>query len=358
MKPSITILLLMSALASHATSRMVSNDINNPAQYNNVQAAITASVNGDTVYVNPTAVTYADFTINKRLVMIGGGYSSPNQFNFTTVVNTIFLLKTAGINDASGSVIMGFRVNGIGYSGSSLIVSNIKLFRNFIVTIDASPIGATNWLIYNNIIAGGVQGRNLCSLIIIQNNIFTSGGFLNQFIQSSILIDHNLFINNNPPALNAMQFAVVTNNIFTSTAGTAVINNNTTQNTFNNNLSMSTNIGPNAPTNSFLGGPNTGGGNLVGTDPLFVNVTNFNAYDANANYRLTTGSPGRNGATDGSDLGIYGGSYPFPSGGAPGSGYDTSPLPPIPQINAVNIQNATLQPGTLLKVTVQAKITN
>jgi hypothetical protein len=57
-------------------------------------------------------------------------------------------------------------------------------------------------------------------------------------------------------------------------------------------------------------------------------------------------------------LGVYGGSFPFPSGGTPGGGFDTSALPPIPQVTEVNIQNATLQPGTPLNVNVKAKINN
>ncbi|MDW8332413.1 MAG: hypothetical protein RMK43_12225, partial [Cyclobacteriaceae bacterium] len=138
--------------------------------------------------------------------------------------------------------------------------------------------------------------------------------------------------------------------------------------TFNKNISNQNTIGPSSsysPTNIFEatytstgGGSNTGSGNLTGTNPLFVNVPNNDTYNATYNYRLQSGSPGRNYATDGTDVGIYGGSYPFPSGGAPGSGFDTSPMPPIPQVTSVNIQNATIPPNGTLNVQVQGRVNN
>ncbi len=346
---------VLCAFTAQATIRTVSNDPTNPAQFNNVQAAINAASVGDTIYVNPSQYVYADFTINKRLVIIGGGYNSNNQFNLTTIVGYISLYRDAGIFDASGSVICGFRINNsITGANGSLSVNNLKIFRNSINGIDTYPGPVSGWTIYNNLI-GAINGRGTSSNFLIQNNIFVGGG-ANSFNQSSVVIDHNLFINSG--AFDNVQFAIITNNIVTSSSGTRVMNSNVYQNTFNNNLSLSTNITPNSPTNSFLGGPNTGGGNMVGVDPLFVNDPDFNSFNGTFNYRLQSGSPGHNAATDGTDLGIYGGTYPFPSGGAPGSGYDTSALPPIPQITSVNIQNSSVLPGNQLKVNVQATVNN
>ena len=273
-------------------------------------------------------------------------------------MSSITLLRDAGLSDASGSVITGFKVNSqINVPYGSLLVSNIRLFRNMFYIIDTGYLtGSSNWTIYNNIIFGILDGQNKSNNIIIQNNIFgnTNAG-ISGFNQPSVVIDHNLFINGN--AFRDLRYAVITNNIITSSLGTQVMSGNVTQNTFNNNLSMSTNISPNAPTNSFLTG-NTGAGNQVGVDPLFTSVTDFNNYNNTFNYRLQAGSPGKNAGTDATDLGIYGGVYPFPSGGAPGSGFDTSASPPIPQITSMNIQNASVVPGTLLKVTVQANVNN
>jgi hypothetical protein len=139
--------------------------------------------------------------------------------------------------------------------------------------------------------------------------------------------------------------------------------------TFNKNISLQNTVATASyfnPTNIFEttyigsgGGANSGSGNLVGTNPQFVNVPNNNTYDATYNYRLQSSSPGKAPfSTDGTDAGIYGGSYPFPQGGDPGSGFDTSPMPPIPQVTAVNIQNATIAPNGTLNVQVQGKVNN
>ena len=347
-----------------ATIRTVSNDLNKPAQYPDIPQAIAAASNGDTIYVNGTQYTYSDFTVNRKLVIIGAGFNVANQFNLASAVNNIYFFKDAGVNDGSGTAIAGFRVANIGLAGSSLAVSNIKMFRNQIGQITMQLI---NWAIYNNVFPGncaGLDGNNNSSSVVIQNNIFyTATATIKNFNQPSVVIDHNLFINvtggcnAGPTTFYNLQFAIITNNIFTSSSG---INSftNVTQSTVNNNISVSSNISTVAPTNSFLANNNTGGGNQVGVNPLFVTDPDFNNYNATYNYRLQSTSPGHNAATDGTDIGIYGGSYPFPSGGAVGGGYDTSPLPPIPQINSVNIQNASVLPGQQLQVNVSAQVNN
>jgi hypothetical protein len=349
-------LLLLVPVMSNATIRTVSNDINKPAQFPDIPQAIAAASNGDTIYVNGTQYTYSDFTVNRKLVIIGAGFNVANQFNLISAVNNIYFFKDAGINDASGSIVTGFKIGLLSLASSTLTITNIKLFRNQIANLDTYPNGVSSWSIYNNIVTGLINGRNGSNNIVIQNNIFYGGGFVANFNQPSVVVDHNLFINVNN-SLSGLQFSIVTNNVFTSSSGTQVMAS-VTQSTFNNNLSLSTNISPVSPTNNFLSGNNTGGGNQVGVNPLFVSVSDLNNYNTAFNYRLQSGSTGHLAGTDGTDLGIYGGSYPFPSGGTPGGGYDTSPLPPIPQINSVNIQNASVLPGAQLQVNVQATVNN
>jgi hypothetical protein len=341
-----------------ATVRTVSNDPNNPAQYSTVQAALNASNHGDTVYVNGTQFTYPDFQINRRIVLIGAGYNVSNQLNLASMVSSINLFKDNGVNDASGTVIMGFRINcRLALAGGSLPVNNIRLSRNMIGTGGCFPTlmmtGAlNNWTIYNNIVIGTTIDPNATN-VLFQNNIVTVN--VSGSDQSSVIIDHNVFHNSNN--LSTVRYATITNNIFVRTSGN-LMDANVQFNTFNNNLSILNTIGQTAPTNSFAGGPNTGAGNFVGVDPLFESVPDFNNYSPAHNYRLKSTSTARNAATDGTDLGIYGGSYPFPSGGAPGSGFDTGAMPAIPQITTLNILNSSLQPGSQLQVNVEARINN
>lgn len=358
MKKFVTLILLASVLTfnCHATIRTVSNDPNNPAQFSTIGGAVNVAVTGDTIYVHASPTTYNEnVTMNKRLVMIGGGYVSSNQLGYTTMVNSFFFTRTGG--DPSGSIISGFNINSISVSGGLPTFSDITLFRN---RISSFFLVGNNWLIYNNILGGVSFGNNpIPNNIIIQNNIFTSSSISGNTGNSNFVIDHNLFLGSSNNFLNNVQFATITNNVFASVSssspilGTATINNN-----FNNNLANTFNISPTSPTNSFAGGPNTASGNFVGVNPLFVNVPDFATYNATSNYRLQSSSPGKNAATDGTDIGIYGGAFPFPSGGAPGSGFDTSAFPPIPQVTSVNIQNGTLAPGSQLNVTIQATVNN
>jgi hypothetical protein len=365
------------SVSAMAAVRTVSNNPTRPAQFTTFAAAQTASVNGDTIYIYGSPFQYPDITVGKRLVIIGAGYNPNNQFGQPTNIANIILFRDTGVNNASGTVITGILTGRLDISG--IMSNSIRVFRcrfaSYINMRGGSPVGyADSWILYNNIfqsyIYGGAGSRTDASAtnIILANNIFGTNAYLYGFNSNTIILDHNIFLGSN----NLYQTfnIIVTNNIFTRTTGTVFYGSTTgpVLCTFNNNLSYLTTIADPAsytPATSFVntftgtgGGSNFGGGNIVGQDPLYVSVTNFNDYVATANYRLQTSSLGKNAGTDGTDLGIYGGSYPFPSGGAPGSGYDTSPMPPIPQVTELNIQNATVPVNGTLNVNVKATINN
>lgn len=354
MKQLASLFLLTSLItfSSYAAIRTVSNDPQNPAQFITIQAAVDAAMAGDTIYVNGSAIGYNGASFNKRLVLIGAGYNPDGPQNLSTSIPSSNFSLNAG---ASGSIITGFRLCGI--SGS---VNNIQIFRNFLgfgcggLVLN---INGSNWAISNNIFNNGTIQVNNSSTIVIQNNIFSGNGIAISN-QPSILIDHNLFFGTNTnTSLTSVQNAIISNNIFVRTVG-PTIDAVTLSNSFLNNLNLLTNVAATAPTNSFAGGPNSESGNFYGVNPQFENTPDFNGYNALYNYRLQSTSPGKNGGNDGTDLGIYGGGFPFPSSGASGSGFDTSAQPPIPQVTNVNIQNTTLAPGTQLKVTIQATVNN
>ena len=380
MKNKITIGLI-AALFLHttvtATVRTVSNNQTRPAQFSTFAAAQTASVNGDTIYIYGSPFQYSDITVNKRLVIIGAGYNPNNQFGQSTNIANIILFRDTGVNDASGTVITGVLTGRLDISG--IMSNNIRIFRcrflSYINMRAGSPVGyADGWIFYNNIFQGYLYGggssrtEQSATNIVFANNIFTGNGYLYDFNSNTIIVDHNIFLGANN--LYRTFNIIVTNNIFTRTTGTVFYGSNSgpVLCTFNNNLSYLTTIADPStytPSSDFVntytgsgGGSNFGGGNIIGQDPLYVSVSNFNDYVATANYRLQASSLGKNAGTDGTDLGIYGGSYPFPVGGPVGSGYDTSPMPPIPQVTELNIQNATVPVNGTLNVNVKANINN
>lgn len=368
-------LFMVFALPVLATVRTVSNSPTHPAQYTTFDAAQTASVAGDTIYVYGSPFTYPEIVVRKRLVLIGAGYAPNNQFGQPTTVTGLTFFRDSGSNNATGSIVTGFLFAGRIDLGGTLVSNNIQLFRNrfnsYINLTGASPPGyVDNWVIYNNIIDsyiyGGGTSRTALSAtnIIIANNIFNSSGYLYGFNTNSALVDHNLFLGTSNK-FSSLFSVIITNNVIVRTSGNVMTS--TVLCTFNNNVCNQSTIGgasEYSPTNSFTatftgagGGSNSGSGNQVGIDPLFVSASNFDSYNANFNYRLQASSPVKNGSTDGTDPGIYGGTYPFPSGGV-GTQYDTAPMPAIPQVTAVNIQNATIQPNGQLNVQVQGKVNN
>ncbi|MCZ8355835.1 MAG: hypothetical protein O9340_13935 [Cyclobacteriaceae bacterium] len=378
------LLVIFIVLFTHASAwcavRTVSNNPTRPAQFSTIDAAMTASAAGDTIYVLGSPFAYPSITISKRLVLIGSGYNPNNQYGQATTISSITFFRDAGVNNPSGSVITGFNVTStIILSSSSLAATNnVRLFRNRLSTLIlyAGSFFCDGWLIYNNVISsyidGGANSRTSPSAtnILIANNILDDL-YIYRFNSNTILVDHNLFLGDGSSGNIWNTYnAIFTNNIFVRTSGTiyAASTAGPVFCTFNNNLSNQTTIsaaGSFSPTNDFIatflgagGGSNTGGGNFIGVDPLFESVSNLNAYVNNANYRLRSTSIYRNAGTDNTDLGIYGGAYPFPSGGTPGSIYDTSPMPPIPQISELNIQNASVPVNGTLNVNVKARINN
>lgn len=380
MKHIVVVLALLVSVSTFATVRTVSNNPTRPAQFSTFAAAQTASVNGDTIYVYGSPQQYPAITINKRLVIIGAGYNPNNQFGQPTNIAHIDLFRDSGVNNASGSIIIGILTSRLDISG--LMSNNIRVFRcrftSYLNLAGGSPTGyADGWVLYNNIfesyINGGAGSRTAPSAtnIVIANNIFTANSYLYFFNSNTIIVDHNIFLGNGSSGnLYNLYNVIVTNNIFTRSTGTVFAGsiNGPVLCTFNNNLSNQTTIADPlsfTPANNFVntftgtgGGSNFGAGNIVGQDPLYTTAPNLNAFSFTANYRLQASSVGRNAGTDGTDLGIYGGSYPFPSGGTPGSGYDTSPMPPIPQITELNIQNATVPVNGTLNVNVKATVNN
>jgi len=373
MKKIISLLLfLVLGFSLQAKVLTVSNNPSRPAQYATFVTAQTAAVDGDTIYIHGSPFTYPTISISKRLVLIGAGYNPNNQFGQPTVITSIEFFNDSGLPNPSGSVLTGMLITGSVNCTGTERTNNIRIFRcqinSYIYLSAPSSTFVDGWVVYNNIVQyfyAGTTTRTQAgpTNIIIANNIIR--GYVGYITSSSTLVDHNIFLgsgNNNQYLFNV----ILSNNIYIRSSGNAVYQSVLC--TYNNNLSNQTTIGAPAdynPSNNFVatflgsgGGSNSGGGNQIGVDPLFENVTNNDTYNNTFNYRLKTGSPGKNAGTDGTDLGIYGGSYPFPSGGAVGSGFDTSPMPPIPQVTEMNILNATVPVNGTLNVNIKAKVNN
>ena len=77
-------------------------------------------------------------------------------------------------------------------------------------------------------------------------------------------------------------------------------------------------------------GNNVGSNNIINQNPKFVNAVGYD-FNLNENFNLQESSPALNAGNDGKDLGIYGGSEPFPS--------NYSLYPTLPYVTNLNIPN-------------------
>lgn len=320
--------LLGSAQFTFATIRTVSNNYNSPGMYTDIQPAINASANGDTIYIHASSTQYGNsYTINKQLTIFGAGYNGkPYQFsNLNVYVYQIILGKNGTISTASGTKIEGLKIEYFSVNVDTIF--NVVLERNYfttgIYTSNSGNLGAnSNWVISNNLFSG--------QLIASSRNNIIANNFINTITsEGANLFDNNIIMGNyGTTPFGTMVNTVFNNNIVYNYNATAValINANQTGNTFSNNITVNF-------TSQMPGANNTGLNNIPNTNPDYVlNFASWLGFDSipSYNWNLQPASPGHNAGTDGTDIGVYGGPFPF------ANLYGLTQLPQIPLMNIIN----------------------
>lgn len=386
MMKKLPLLLVFMAMASWVTAQVltVSREEDIPAEYTTIQAAVDAANAGDTIYVYGSPSSYSEnVTVTKKLALIGAGFNPDKQNRYPTVTSNITLERgSLSAQDASGSYIAGFQISGISLvrnNTTATPLEDIIIERNKItstISFGNSNRGVNNIIVRHNLInslnLNGFWTNSAAGGSIITNNVIAYLNFVNS---STVLIKNNvIFKGQNSPIKNAT-FA---NNIFlgdyTASNPTLFGSLDVANNTFNNNivfiekLFSSTYESYYTPSDNLINdffrtstyqGSNGGGNNQMATDPLFESYDYSISWSSNwdnqfSDFRLQTGSPGKNAGTDGTDIGIYGGTTPWPDGGEPGSGFQMAPMPPVPSVTYMNIINAVISEGEELQVEIKA----
>jgi hypothetical protein len=335
---TLTLFFLVFASNMMATTITVSNNASIPAQYTNLQQAIDAVNANDTILVHGSQTTYPTVTLSKALVIIGAGYKPQVQQALTTKTN-INLSPTFSNNYLSGLVLDGLDLssisNTINYdSVNNVIIKNCQV-SNF-GSSSGSAIKIKNSLIYNNYLYNVyLSGAN----IIFSNNI-VRGIF--QLYSYSASVTNNLF--GWTQNISWGVGGLYANNIFYSYLSNSS-NPSISNATFNNNILFNHTVNLPYNNNSNVTG-NTGGGNLL-TDPKLIAPGTSIDISGTNNYGLQSNSPAKNAGTDGRDIGITGGSYPWI--------YLYTMMPAVPYIKSMDIQNSTVPNGGTLKVVVNAQ---
>jgi len=341
MKTKITILaaiLMIASFASFATVLTVSNHPLGGSQYTNLTDAYNAAVNGDTLLLEGTDFTYGMYYstyYNKSLTYIGAGFNTDKQFFKTTRIAQSYSDMRIG-SGASGSSFFGIvfnvnvnlrqAINNLtfedcifeSYVNLYSVVHNNLVFRNCIF----NPNNAVN--IYLN-------GSNVSSTVSMISCVFD--GYIEGYNNAlnTLLVNNCLFLSTTG-VFSQIVNASVSNSIFMN-----VFPGGTTGCIYLNNICRVAGTLP--------PGGNTGSGNISNSDPLLVSYTAGSHYSNTQDYHLQAGSPCELAGSDGTDIGIHGGTSKFSESGE-------ALIAPV--VRSVQINNTIVAPNGTLDVDVTA----
>lgn len=331
---SLILLLLISSLASAQNILRVNNNVGVNAPYTTISAAIAAAGVNDIIMVEGSLVTYANFTINKKVTIVGPGYFLTENLNLQSSPVTASIATVTLAAGADGSSLYGMNVTGSIGMNFGVLINNITILNSRVNTFNLFGIGHnffisgcyvngafnfattstyTGTTITNNYVGGSgiTTFASATSLITFTQNIFNNGS-IGSLHNSDVR--NNIFIGG--ISSGTYTGALFKNNVFTVTQASLVAAGAAVDNT--NVFSATTG-------NLFVGLP----GNT--TDTQWI---------------LKTGSLAIGAGVSGEDCGMYGGNTPYrPSGIQVGQ----------PTINSFTTPASVQQNGTL-NVKVSAKV--
>ena len=297
-----------------ATIITVDNSVPSMGNYSTLQSAYDVATNGDTLYLYPSMTPFTAISMSKKLILIGAGFKAPQAgVKFTKISGTMTM--AAG---SDGSVINGFG-------------------GGFEVIIDANIITIKRNLINNLKILQNHYGN-----AIIQNYIKSEYSGYNIEIQgqNEVLISNNIIrnyaINQMGPGLFVYSGKGIRANQLpiTITIRNNVIDLFLPAGNWGNGYDIAMDLGS---SNASVINNIIISGSIYGLmDGYFYNMgwvypampgANFNINNADRtsvfvdfqaeDYHLKPGSPALGAGQNGSDMGAYGGDFPFVDYGYP-----------------------------------------
>lgn len=291
-------LMAQRVVALHSTSGASMYSSTNP-----FVDAYNDAVDGDTVYLPGGAFTPPS-TIDKQLTIIGVGYHPDSTTaTFPTLISGVVNIGENADNCHLEGIEFGYDVKTINQAAvENLIIKRCKINGNFQVA-GSLTTPSTNFGIIETIFGSNVYGDNLT------NSSFNNCFFTNQLIRSSSnVVKNSIFFrvgSTSSYVTSDSQNTTYSNNIFVGSSSYVV---NGTGNIVYNNIFVhgSPNLGSSPISN----------GNYFNVPQvdIFVNQTG-NVFDYTHDYHLQ--DPATYLGTDGSQVGIYGGVYPYKAGAVP-----------------------------------------
>lgn len=296
--------------------------------------AYNAATTGDTIYLPGGNLTYP-LTINKGIVIYGAGHYPDS----TTATNPTILTGDLNIGaNADGLYIEGIYLTGTLRMVNEAKVDNVILKRSRFGAIHYQGSGTSNACDLNKIIQcvidGDVNFQNSVNLVL--SNSFIGGRFYNLnngAIKNCIILTNNYY----NYTFNNLDNSLVANNVFVTSTFCDWLLNGCENNTFANNVFRCTpSFGLNISENNYFN---------VDFTNFFVNQSG-GTFNYNHNYHLQ--NPQLYSGNDGTQVGVYGGVYPYKEGAVPSN----------PHIQFKDIPSQTTQDGKLnilIKVAAQSE---
>lgn len=299
-----------------------------PAFYTQVTAAFSAADDGDTIYIPGGTWSIGNLYINKSIHAIGVGNNpdSAQACGYTFLSGTIYLQQGCSHGSLWGLYISGSLRNNS--STDTIVDYSIRRCR---ITNTFFMYNYTGGLISENVFEGQIFDNQLAVNNSFNNNIFISNV---GYFGSGNNFKNNLFLSSGYTAWTFAYCLFENNIIFTSNFVDPMTNC-----IFNNNLFLNNIV--------FPIGTNLGSNNIVNQtqSSIFVNQSGT-TFSYSQNYHLQETCPGKNAGTDGTDIGIYGGMFPWKEGA----------LPFNPHVRQKVIQQSTDSNGNLnVNITVGAQ---
>lgn len=318
MKPFLLILLVTANFSLSAQS-LIAVDHNGSSQYyTNLDVAITDAPNGANIYV-PGGVFPINTSITKELHFYGVGHDPDSTIatGRSQLIGAAILL-----NGSSNSSFVGLYINGginFGYTTpqdiSNVVISRCNLGGIYFVSNNLA-VHYLNIIISENIISNSILGNASIEgpYIDIENTI-VSNNIIGNYVQGfsfNCQFVNNIFLASYCNSFNFLKGCKIYNNMI----NTALVNScgfnsffNFSYCDFRNNL-----VQYEIP----IGSVNTFNGNITSQpySSFFVNAPTAE-FSYQYDFNLQIQSPGINAGTDGTDIGIYGGAFPWKEGSIP-----------------------------------------
>lgn len=344
--------LLFLTLWSYAQKQIVVQGNATTQSFENINDAIAAANTGDTLYIPGGGFDISPNTIDKTLHWRGTGHH-PDSTTATGISLINSELNFTGNCDGSTFEGLSFGSN-LNFGSSGDETTNVTMKRchtkNYIwLRKDNTDTPSLNFHIIQCLISRPIYAQNGSNCLIENSMIFER---INGFQKS--IFNQNIFSwygsNSYNRAINSCSNCKFSNNVFTFFYGLY----KSTLCNFQNNI-FSGDLPYNPTTSTF-----TGKGNLTyvarGTIFKTINTSDVHIFSYENDYHLNPTATGTNEsgdvgvsivgtASDGSNVGIYGGSMPYKEGAVPYS----------PHIQTVEIDDEATNGELGIKITVTAQ---